>query len=128
MPIATSATSHFFQVRLAPIDLFWTKVFPGQNQEPDTDIEVDIRQARSITLQASTKHILSYAKTVIINTHINLDSIGGSWTTVPFSKFTIEDNTIVAWTVQPGGHRMRFRLDNPIGGLGYVALSVLVRY
>ena len=105
------------------ITLTWASFSPATNVKPDTDLEINIDLATSISIQVDTTLGGNASDDIDINVHATL--VGGPWDTVPYAERNIGDAEVKTFLIEPGPKRIRLRADNNHGSAAAV-ITVLV--
>lgn len=92
------------------VTLTWAAFAPATDKAPDTDTEIDVSQARSITIQIDTTAAGNVSDDNDINVEATVDD--STWDSVPYAEKNIGDNEIKSFLVEPGPKTIRLRADN----------------
>lgn len=94
----------------AVVTLTWAAFAPATDKTPDTDTSIDVRQAKTITVQIDTTAAGNVSNDNDVNIEATLDDT--NWDSVPYAEKNIGDNEIKTFLVAPGPKTIRLRADN----------------
>ena len=101
--------------------LTWTDC-TATNVAPDTDIEIDCRNAILIIVQMDATHTNNTCNDFDVNVMSSLD--GNTWDTVPYAERNIADGEVKTFLVEPGPEKIRLRGDSNDSNSAYITARV----
>ena len=114
--------------RFVATSLAWTGVKVGSTMiSPDTDEDIDIRGAKDIIVQVSTKAAANDSDDLDMNVLTSMEETT-NYDNLPYTEENIGDASVKTFHVLSGPAYMRLRCDNNHGsGTGHVTAHVRMR-
>lgn len=107
--------------------LVWTDV-TGTNVAPDTDTAINVKNAKSITIQYDSTNPNNTATDIDMNVLFSVDD-GATYDSgeSPTVSVNFGDNVISSFMVEPGATHIKLRLDENGSLNAYVTARIVVR-